>query len=306
MQRAFINALNDIIEEDKDTIYLVADNGTDYDTFFMRDYPEQCFNVGISEQNMIGVAAGMAYANKTVFVSSNGPFLAYRAHEFIRNCVCLQNRNVKIAAFGSGLSISRLGPTHHATEDIAALRAIPNLLILSPCSPMDTTRIVKFAKEHKGPVYLRLGMSGEKELLVNNSEFVLGECPEIVSGRDVAIFATGSIVSEATTVAKELKNNAIDVAVHSVPTLSPIEDYSGLKTCLTKYKIVVSVEEHSVYGGLGGIISEVIAKNNLGVKLYQIGLNNVFAKGYGTLEDIRVTNGIDRQSLKELIIKECC
>ena len=301
MQKAYINTLYDIVENDKNCFYLVADNGTDYDNFFMRDYPEQCFNVGISEQNMVGVAAGMVNQGKTVFITSNGPFLAYRANEFIRNSICLQKRAVKIAAFGCGLSISRLGATHHATEDIAVLRSFPGLLILSPASPLDVVRMTKFAYNYSGPVYLRIGMSGEKEIHNQTKDFELGECPEIVKGDEIAIFATGSIVNEAILAAKELEKIGVNIGVVSVTTLSATENYEKLKKVLLKYKLIFSLEEHSIYGGLGSIIAEVIAKEKLYSGLYTIGLENCFANGYGTVNDIRKNNNLDCDNIVKII-----
>ena len=188
MQRAYINSLYQLIQEDKDVISVLSDSGTDYDEMLKREFPEQCINLGIAEENLIGVAAGLAVGGKIPFVYTSGAFLAYRAYEFIRDDVCLQNNNVKIVGMGSGLAWSTLGPSHHTLEDISALRAIPNLLILSPASPKELAEMVKFAYQYIGPVYIRMGMSKEREIYTESYQFGIRTNIEIREGSHIAVF----------------------------------------------------------------------------------------------------------------------
>ena len=163
MNSAYIGKLMELAEKDPDIVHLLADSGTGYDEMFKRNFPNQMYNFGIGEENMVAAAAGMASVGKKPFVFTAGAFLAYRSMEFIRDDVCFQNLNVKIVGMGSGLSWSSLGPTHHTTEDISVLRAIPNLMILSPATPRQVAACVQTAYEHDGPVYIKIGMNHEKE-----------------------------------------------------------------------------------------------------------------------------------------------
>ena len=155
MQSAYIGKLMELAEQDARVLHILADSGTGYDEMFRRNFPEQIYNFGISEENMVAAAAGMATVGKIPFVFTAGAFLAYRSLEFIRDDICFQNLNVKIIGMGSGLSWSSLGPTHHTTEDIAVLRSLPNLMILSPATPRQVSECLETAYGHTGPVYMR-------------------------------------------------------------------------------------------------------------------------------------------------------
>lgn len=292
MQRAYMNSLYQLIQEDKDVISVLSDSGTDYDEMLKREFPEQCINLGIAEENLIGVAAGLAASGKIPFVYTSGAFLAYRAYEFIRDDVCLQNNNVKIVGMGSGLAWSTLGPSHHTLEDISALRAIPNLLILSPASPKELEEMVKFAYQYVGPVYIRMGMSKEREIYTESYQFRIQTNIEIREGSYIAVFTTGSIIEEVLLAKEILEKEGIDIAIINVPCLKPF-DVENIKCSTKKYAKVVSVEEHNIYGGLGSIISEIIAENGLAIKLKRIGLQDCFTKGYGTIAEVREQNNLN-------------
>ena len=170
MQKAFLQTLYDLAEEDRNVLMLSADNGIEFDKLFKRDFQQQYIEFGIAECNMVGAAAGLASYGKIPFVHTASNFLAYRAYEFIRNDVCVQNANVKIVGFGSGLANSTLGPSHHSTEDIGVLYSLPNLTILSVSSPLETEQAIKEAYLIKGPVYIRIGLVGEPEIQENLPE----------------------------------------------------------------------------------------------------------------------------------------
>ena len=182
MRTAYLNALYDLAKNDKRVYAMISDNGAIVYDKYRKDLPDQYLNLGISEANMIAMAAGMASRGKIPFAYTIGAFLAYRANEFIRNDVCLQKQNVKIVGTAAGEAYPALGPTHHATEDLGCLRSFPNLTIITPASPMEVGKAVKSAYEYEGPVYLRIGTNREPEIYENDYDFRSGTGVEVRSG----------------------------------------------------------------------------------------------------------------------------
>ncbi len=296
MQSACMSSLMVLAEKDAKVLYLTSDSGEGgLDRLFKMSFPKQSFDFGIAECNMVAAAAGLATAGKIPFIYSPGPFMAYRAMEFIRNDVCFQNLNVNFLAVGSGLSVSALGPTHHTTEDISVLRAIPNLEILSPATPKQVEQCVLKAYATKGPVYIRVGMGNEIECF--DESYSLDKGFDILrEGEDGIIFTTGSILSEVLAATDLLKEEGVCLTVINVVRLKPFDTvfaYEQIKNA----KTIFTVEEHNVYGGLGGIIAEVITDNASGAKLKRIGLEDRFAVGYGKIAQLREENGLDKLSL---------
>lgn len=300
MQNAYIAKLMELAEKDSNVMHILADSGTGYDEMFRMNFPKQIVNFGISEENMVAAAAGMATAGKIPFVFTAGAFLAYRSFEFIRDDVCFQNLNVKIVGMGSGFAWSTLGPTHHTTEDIAVLRAIPNLMILSPSTPKQVSESVRIAYEHEGPVYIRIGMNKEKEFFPEDYRQEPSKNDIIKDGNDAVLFTTGSILEEVLEAYELLLNDGINTTVVCASTIKPFDNENLLKMA-ERAKRFFTIEEHSVYGGLNGIVSEVVAYNGLPVKVRAIGLEDCFGKGYGTQKQVRKCNGLDALSIYEKI-----
>ena len=300
MQSAYIGKLMELAENDPRVLHILADSGTGYDEMFRRNFPKQIYNFGISEENMVAAAAGMASVGKIPFVFTAGAFLAYRSLEFIRDDVCFQDLNVKIIGMGSGLSWSSLGPTHHTTEDVAVLRAIPNLMILSPATPRQAAECLQIAYEHTGPVYLRIGMNHEKEFFEEGYRMSADTNDLIREGSDAVIFTTGSILEEVDESVSLLEKDDIHAALVNIPVIKPFNEPDILKK-VEGAKMVITVEEHNVYGGLGSMVAEAAAKNGLGVKVKSIGLEDVFASGYGTHKEVRKANGLDAGSIYQRI-----
>ena len=292
MNGAYITKLMELAQKDKSIMHLLADSGTGYDELFRRNFPDQIYNFGIAEENMIAAAAGMATVDRIPFAFTAGAFLAYRSLEFIRDDICFQNLNVKIVGMGSGLSWSSLGPTHHTTEDISVLRVLPNLMILSPATPRQVSAAVETAYQHKGPVYIKIGMNKEKEFFDENYNFNLSKNDVMRQGTDIAIYTTGSILKEADEAARLLENDGISTKLVNVTSIKPFNKTDLVET-LEETKTIIVVEEHSIYGGLAGIISETICYNGLNAKVCPIGINDVFASGYGTHEQVRKNNKLD-------------
>jgi transketolase len=289
-------ALYDLAFENKDVLAVVADSGTDFDSLLKVDFPSQFFNFGISEAHMVAASAGLASCGKIPFVYTAGAFLAYRAYEFIRDDVCFQNQNVKLIGANAGFAFSTLGPTHHATEDIGMLRALPNLTVFSPATPKEMAKVLRAAYEIQGPVYIRMGMGGEPELYSEDYYFTAGKIIQIKAGCDITVFSTGGILAEVIRAAEKLEAEGVGVCVLNVPTIKPLDEARVLKAAL-ETKLLFSVEEHSIYTGLGGAIAEVISEAGIAARLKRIGLNGAFAEGYGTLAAIRKANGLDADSI---------
>lgn len=296
MQSAYIKVIYELLQKDKRVISLLSDSGGDYDTMMAREMPDQCYNLGIAENNQVGIAAGMALQGLIPFVYAPGNFLAYRSYEFIRNDVCYQNQNVKFIAMGSGTVFSTMGPSHHSTEDLSCLRALPNLTILSPATPKEAAACVQTAYEIQGPVYIRLGKGGEPEFFDDNYRFQLGKAVRMTEGSNVAVFTTGAILCEVMEAERLLREQGIGAAVFNMPSIKPLDEEAILEAG-KDFHHVVTVEEHNIYGGLGGAVAEVLAESGTGTKLKRIGLRDCFAKGYGTQADVRKNNGLDAQAI---------
>lgn len=304
MQRAYLSKLLEIAEKDKDVLHLVADSGTGFDEMFRRSFPGQMLNFGISEEHMVAAAAGMAAVGKIPFVYTAGAFLAYRSLEFIRDDICFQNLNVKIVGMGSGLAWCSLGPSHHTTEDVAVLRAVPNLRILSPATPLQVSACVEDAYAYRGPVYIRIGMNKEKEFMENGYHLPKSGQDILKTGGKIAVFSTGSILEDVADAAELLKAQGIDVMVVNVARLKPFDPGYVLHLA-GEADLFVTVEEHTIYGGLGSIIAEILASFGIGKKLLRIGLEDKFAEGYGrTQKAVRKENGLDGEGIADKIKKE--
>lgn len=302
MQRAYIGKLMELAERDRNVLHILADSGTGFDEMFRGNFPEQMYNFGIAEEDMVAAAAGMATFGKIPFVYTAGAFLAYRSYEFIRDDVCFQNLNVKIVGMGSGLAWSSLGPSHHTTEEIGVLRSLPNLMILSPATPIQVGACVEAAYEHKGPVYIRIGMNNEEEYFDEGYRLSFG--PEVIrEGSHVTVFSTGSILEEVMDAVEKIRVGGTDVRIVNVPVLKPFCD-DCIKRFAKDSNTFVTVEEHNIIGGLGTVIADTMADIQISRKLIRIGLEDCFATGYGTQKSVRKQNGLSADNIYKRI-KEC-
>lgn len=290
MRTAYLDTLYDLAQRDKRVYALISDNGAIVYDKYRRDLPSQYLNLGISEANMLGMAAGMASCGKIPYAYTIGAFLAYRAFEFIRNDICLQGQNVKIVGTGAGEVYSALGPTHHSTEDLGGLRALPNLTILCPASPMEVKKATVAAYEYEGPVYLRLGTNREQEIYDEDYSFKIGKGVTIKDGKDITLIGTGSILRDILDAAKTLQSEGIEARVINIHTVKPVDREIILQAIEETGKIV-TVEDHNIIGGLGSAVAEVVAESGKGVIFKRIGLQD-FSKGYGTYIQLKEMNGI--------------
>lgn len=226
---------------------------------FKKAYPDRFIECGIAEGNMMGVAAGMAASGKTVFASTFAMFAAGRAYEQVRNSIGYPHLNVKIGATHAGISVGEDGATHQCNEDIALMRTIPGMVVLNPADPVEARLCVKAAIEHKGPVYLRFGRMAVDTIFDEKYQFEIGKGVVLKDGKDVAIIATGLMVARALEAAELLKNEGIDAAVINMASIKPL-DNDLVRKYAAQCRAIVTTEEHSIIGGLGSAVCELICE----------------------------------------------
>jgi transketolase len=289
--------LYELAEKDQRVMALISDNGAIVYDKYRAAFPEQYLNCGISEANMVGVAAGLASCGKVPFAYTIASFLTYRAFEQIRNDVCLQRMNVKLVGIGAGFVYSNLGPTHHATEDIAIMRSLPELTIFSPCDSLETRKVTRAAYEIDGPVYIRLATGGSPAVHERDFDFCVGRAVSLNPGKDLTILSTGSGVYEALQAARELANEGVSAGLLNFHTIKPIDREAIVRAARETGRVLV-VEEQGTNGGLAGAVAEVLLEEGAGaVKFRRLGLKDSFAEGYGNYQDMREMNGLSKQHI---------
>lgn len=275
-REAYGEALAALGEEIKDLVVLDADlSGSTKTAVFGKKFPERFFNMGIAEQNLMGTAAGLATCGKTAFASSFAMFATGRAFEQVRNSICYPELNVKVAATHAGLTVGEDGATHQTVEDLALMRALPNMTVINPADAVETKKAVRAAALHKGPVYLRLGRYPVEIVSKEEDEFEIGKGVVVKEGKDVAIIATGIMVAEAVKAAELLANDGIDAMVVNIHTLKPIDRELILRAA--ECGAIVTAEEHSVIGALGSAVAEVLAEEKP-TRMKMIGIKDQFGQ----------------------------
>ena len=277
-RESYGNALKELAEEFPNLVVLDADLAAATKTgIFKKAYPDRHIDCGIAECNMVGIAAGLATVGKIPFVSSFAMFAAGRAFEQVRNSVGYPHLNVKIGATHAGISVGEDGATHQCNEDLALMRTIPGMVVMCPSDDVEARAAVRAALEYEGPVYLRFGRAAVP--VINDRpdyHFEIGKGEQITEGSDIAIIATGLMVNEALEAAKLLSAEGIEISVINVHTIKPID-----AECVTKYAEkcgnVITVEEHSVIGGLGDAVADVLM-GKVCCKFHKIGVNDRFGQ----------------------------
>ncbi len=271
---AFGTALTEIAKEDPRIIALTADLCTTSGLErFNAAFPERLINVGIAEQNMIGIAAGLSTLGNIPFATTFANFASLRSCEQMRHFMGYMQENIKIVGFGGGFAMGMFGITHYGIEDIASIRSIANLTILSPADGLATAKATIAAARHPGPVFLRLtGVMNQPIIYKNDFEFAIGKSIQLQDGSDIAIFATGGMVNQALLAAKTLADQGLTCRVVDMHTIKPI-DAEAIQAALDM-RLIVAVEEHSVMGGLGSAIAEILSGLNRQPPLLRIGVPN--------------------------------
>jgi transketolase, C-subunit len=276
-RQAYGEALAKLGKENENVVVLEADlSKSTMTAYFKKEFPERHINVGIAEADLIGTAAGFATTGKIPFASTFAVFAAGRAYDQIRNSVAYPKLNVKICPTHAGVSLGEDGGSHQSVEDLALMRAIPEMVVLSPADAVETEKMIFAAAEYEGPVYVRLGRLNIPVLFDDNYKFEIGKAVTLTEGNDVAILATGLMVYEATEAAKQLAEQGIKARVVNVSTIKPLDEETVLKAA-KECKFIVTSEEHSVIGGLGSAVSEFLSENHP-TKVIKHGIQDVFGQ----------------------------
>ena len=284
-----------------DLVVMDADlSGSTKTSEFAKAYPERFFNAGIAEQNLYGMAAGLALSGKKVCASTFAMFAAGRAFEIIRNSIGYTGANVKVCATHAGITVGEDGASHQTFEDIALMRTIPGMTVVSPCDGISTEKLMRQVVEMDGPAYVRLGRAAVPEFYTEGDELVLGKGNLLRDGRDVTVIATGIMVAEAMEAALVMQEAGVDVRVIDIHTIKPLDEEIILKAAEETGRIVVA-EEHSVIGGLGSAVAECVSKK-VPVKIAMVGQQDTFGES-GSPEELKKKYGMNAEAIT-LAIRE--
>lgn len=274
-REAYGDTLIELGKENKDIVVLDADLAASTMTCkFGREFSSRFYNVGIAEQNMMGIAAGLALDGKIPFVSTFAVFASMRASEQVRTSIAYPQINVKIVTTHSGLSIGTAGATHFCEEDLAIMRAIPNMTVIAPADAIQTRLAVKAAAKYAGPVYIRLGR-GDSPVVYKELDYEIGKAVTLCEGRDITFIATGVMAYRALKAAQKLRELNVSVRVIDMHTVKPL-DVETVRQAARDTKAIITLEEHNVFGGLGSAVAEVIAEGQDKVVVKRLGIPDVF------------------------------
>ena len=294
-RQSYGEKLAELGHKNKDIVVFDADlSAATKTSIFAKEFPERFFNMGIAEADMISTAAGMSTFGKIPYVSTFAVFAAGRAYDQIRNSVCYPNLNVKICATHAGITVGEDGATHQMLEDLGMMRGLPNMTVISTSDDTETRWAVEEVSKIKGPVYLRLSRLATPIIYDENQKFEIGKAVQIGDGTDATIFATGVTVSEGLKAKEKLEKQGINIRVVDVHTIKPIDKEMIIK-CAKETKKLISVEDHSVIGGLGTQVADVLAEN-YPAKLTKIGIKDTFGKS-GKAEELLEYYGLTAENI---------
>lgn len=301
MRDTFVKTLLEIAKNDKDVILITGDLGFGVLRPFWEALPDQFVNAGIAEQNMTGIAAGLALEGKIVFTYSIGNFPTLRCLEQIRNDCAYHHANVKVVCVGGGFVYGSLGMSHHATEDLSIMRALPDVTVMAPGDLVEAECATKAIYRQKGTCYLRLGRGGEKRIHDKIDNFSIGKSIKIKDGEKVALFSTGAIFDEVIEASCLLNEQKIYPAIYTFPSVKPI-DRETIGICAGKFDLIVTVEEHNIIGGFGSAVSEVLAElSGQRGRILKIGLNDKYSSIVGSQKYLRDVYGMSAEKIAQAV-----
>lgn len=299
MKKDFMRAMMRLGAEDSRVNLVVGDIGFATVEPFAEKFPKQFLNAGVAEQNMTGIAAGLALSGRIVYTYSIANFPIIRCLEQVRNDVCYHKANVKLASIGCGLSYGSLGMTHHATEDIAIMRSLPEMTVLAPGDPIEAELATAAAAHTPGPCFLRLGRSGEPMVHSSTPEFTVGKAIRVREGADITLISTGAILGIVMDAAEAMAKLGIHARVLSMHTIKPLDE-EAIRTAARETRAIITVEEHSILGGLGGAVAEVLAEfDECKVRFRRVGLPSQFSPIIGTQDYLREALGLSPRAIAE-------
>jgi transketolase len=297
-----VGAICRLTDAGEDIVVMVADStSTSKMAAFMKAYPDRVVNVGIAEQNMVGMAAGLALGGHTVFTANAAPFLVGRANEQVKNDVCYSATNVKMLGLNAGVAYGPLASTHHAIDDISVMSGFGTVQIFAPCDEVETAQVVEYAASFDGPVYIRL--DNAKFPIVHDAQyrFKPGRPDVLIEGKGVVVIALGSVVGEALEACEALKSDdGIDPTLINLSSLRPL-DHDALAAIIERHDAVVTVEEHSLHGGIGATVAVLLARRRLSKSLNMLGISEGEFAHYGTRKGIRKHYRIDAAGIAQTV-----
>lgn len=302
MRNAFADELTTLAAEDPRLVLLSGDIGNKLFDKFKEVDASRFYNCGVAEANMMGVAAGLALSGLRPVVYTITPFTTTRCYEQIRVDVCYHQAPVIIVGTGSGLSYAELGPTHHSLEDMAILRALPGMCVLAPCDATELSLMLRAALKQDRPVYIRIGKKGEPQIHQSTPNLQIGKSIIVREGRDITLLNAGILMPEVLRAADILKEHGISAEVVSVHSVKPLdEDY--LSDAAKRFKLLVTIEEHGLIGGLSGAVAEWRARENVGTPLLSFGTPDEFMHEIGSQKYAQVRYGLEAGNIAERILE---
>ena len=296
-----IDALTALVEKGMDISVVVSDStSTSKIGSFQKKYPDRVINVGIAEQSLVGVAAGLALRGQVAFTANAAPFLLNRANEQVKNDVCYSQTNVKMLGLNPGVTYGPLGSTHHAIDDISIMSGFGNARIFAPCDRIEAEQIVHHAAMTEGPVYIRLDNAALPVVHDSNYQFVPGRPDILHKGEKVAVIALGSMVAEALTACDNLRKEGLNPTLVNLSSLRPLDE-AAVVDILNAHQSVITVEEHSQHGGIGARIGILLAQNGLSRHFVMLGITAGEFACYGTRKGIRAHYRIDAKGIAETV-----
>jgi transketolase len=292
MRKTFVNCLIEQARIDDRIFVITPDLGFSVLEQFAQEFPDRFLNVGIAEQNAIGVAAGLALSGKCVYVYSIIPFVTMRCFEQVRVDVAYMNTNVKLVGVGAGLSYGPAGATHHAIEDIAIMRALPNMTVCCPGDPVEVKGLMQQSFEYKGPMYLRLGKNGEPNIHPEDTKVEIGKAIRVTEGQDLALITTSNMLEQGKKLADQWAEQGKNITLLSVPTIKPF-DRESVESLIQSGMPIITLEEHNIIGGLGSAVAEVIAESGKAVSFKRIGIPDVYSHYVGSQSFLREKFGLN-------------
>lgn len=303
MRDHVVGRITELALADPRIVLITGDLGFGVLNEFREKCTEQFINAGVAEQNMTAMSAGMALEGFIVFTYSIANFPTLRCLEQIRNDICYHDLNVNVLAVGGGFSYGQLGMSHHATEDLSIMRALPNMQVVAPSDPWQAAQAVDSIVAHKGPSYLRIDKSSAGLDAADGAAFQIGKARILMRGTDVTLVASGGILSECLKAATILSEQRLSVGVVEMATIKPIDDIA-IRDLSIRSSLIVTVEEHSIIGGLGGAVAEVMAEQCSGARLVRIGLDDSYSSIVGSQEYLRGVYGMDSNSIVNRVVSE--
>lgn len=298
MRERCLKTVYELAQQDERVVFVGSDLGVGVLDEFKRTIPDRFFMEGVSEQNLVGLAAGLAMEGRVVYLNTIATFLSRRCYEQVAVDLCLHNVNVRLLASGGGCVYAPLGPTHLAIEDVAIMRALPNMTVVAPADAVEMVRFMRATLDHDGPIYVRIAKGHDPIVTADTGPFVIGKAVPMRDGDDALLVTTGVCLQVALAAAEKLAAAGVEAGILHVPTIKPL-DVEALHAAVERVPAVVTVEEHTVMGGLGGAVAESLAESGLldGRRFKRVGLPDVFPDVYGDQNGMMRKYGISADAV---------